>query len=67
MEGKYLYFTEIYKDQIGEFRTQIRALNSNIVFVSSEGYKNQKDCEDVWNHFVEAIRNSRVLFINVKE
>lgn len=35
---------EFYQDKRNEWRWRIRHLNSNILAVSSEGYKNRIDC-----------------------
>lgn len=35
---------QVYKDKRGEFRWRVVAENGRIVGVSSEGYKNRRDC-----------------------
>lgn len=35
----------IYKDKAGEFRFRFRSTNGNIIFASSEGYKDKRDCQ----------------------
>ncbi len=35
----------IYQDKAGEFRFRFRSTNGNIIFASSEGYKDKRDCK----------------------
>lgn len=52
---------EIYKDQKSEWRWRLRAVNGNILAVSSEGYVHKADCETC----ISIVKNSQVL--GVKE
>lgn len=38
---------EFYQDEQGEFRWRFVASNGEVLAVSSEGYKNREDCEDI--------------------
>jgi uncharacterized protein YegP (UPF0339 family) len=51
---------QFYEDEAGEFRSRIVAKNGNILFVSSEGYKNRADCEHAAELLFIAIKSGEI-------
>lgn len=51
------HVVRIYRDDLGEWRTNIKSINGNIIADSGEGYKNVLDCRRAFENLRHAFQN----------